>query len=89
MSPATFVLTCHACSLVLEEQVVQIVRVRDSNSICVGLKISRCDICDIFVIGRNFEICGGSGWIEPIGLIPKPTTDLIGGAGLCPRDMDL
>ncbi|PON97016.1 hypothetical protein TorRG33x02_070660, partial [Trema orientale] len=37
--------------------------VRDPNSICPSPKASRCDICDIFVIGRNFEICGGSGGI--------------------------
>ncbi|PON73367.1 hypothetical protein PanWU01x14_058710, partial [Parasponia andersonii] len=34
-----------------------------------------------FVIGRNFEICGGSGGIGPIGSIPEPTTDLVGSAG--------
>ncbi|PON46548.1 hypothetical protein PanWU01x14_250800 [Parasponia andersonii] len=49
-----------------------------------GLKTSRCDICGILVIGRNFEICGGSGGIGPIGPIPEPTTDLVGGAGAEP-----
>ena len=44
---------------------VEIVRVRDPNSICPSPKASRCDIYDIFVIGRNFEICGGSGGIGP------------------------
>ncbi|PON62146.1 hypothetical protein TorRG33x02_280300, partial [Trema orientale] len=63
---------------------VEIVRVRDPNSICPSPKASRCDICDIFVIGRNFEICDRSGGIGPIGPIPKPTTDLVGGAGAEP-----
>ena len=30
---------------------VEIVRVRDPNSICPSPKASRCDICDIFVVG--------------------------------------
>ncbi|PON42305.1 hypothetical protein PanWU01x14_282610 [Parasponia andersonii] len=56
--------------------------VRDLNSICPGSKISRCDICCIFVIKRNFKICGGSGGIGPISPIPELTTDLVGGAGV-------
>ena len=46
---------------------VEIVRVCDPNSICPSPKFSRCDICGIFEIGRNFEICDGSGGIGPIG----------------------
>ncbi|PON68726.1 hypothetical protein PanWU01x14_093330, partial [Parasponia andersonii] len=60
------------------------VRVHDSNSICPGLKTSRCDICDIFVIGKNFKICGGSGGIRLIGPISEPITDFVGGAGALP-----
>ncbi|PON32483.1 DYW domain containing protein [Parasponia andersonii] len=60
-----------------EKRIKPIVRVRDSNSICPGPKTLRCDICGIFVIGRNFDICGGSGGIKLIGLIREPTSDLV------------
>ncbi|PON64122.1 hypothetical protein PanWU01x14_126440, partial [Parasponia andersonii] len=80
VNPTTMEERLNLCKFSLIGRVILSVRVRDSNSICLGPKTSRCDICGIFVIGRNFKICGGSG-----GIGPSPSLISLGVRGLCPR----